>query len=101
MRHLYKQRRQVLLTSLVKEVGKWLEPIPSFYGMHIAATVRGSTSIDLERATETLLEHNIKIHTVRRYYLGQPGRPGLVFSYGAVGPTEIAQGLAVLRKVLS
>ena len=101
MRHLYKQRRQALLTSLVKEVGKWLEPVPSFYGMHIAATVRGSTSLDLERVTETLLDHNIKIHTVSRYYLGQPGRPGLIFGYGAVGPIEIAQGLAVLRKVLS
>jgi GntR family transcriptional regulator / MocR family aminotransferase len=101
MRHLYKQRRQALLTALVKEVGKWLEPIPSFYGMHIAATVRGATSLDLERVTETLLEHNIKIHTVRRYYLGQPGRPGLIFGYGAVSPTEIAQGLAALRKVLT
>jgi GntR family transcriptional regulator / MocR family aminotransferase len=101
MRHLYKQRRQALLTSLVKEVGKWLEPIPSCYGMHISGTLRGSTSIDLERVTETLLEHNIKIHSVSRYYLDQPGRPGLIFGYGAVGPAEIAQGLAVLRKVLS
>ena len=101
MRHLYKQRRQALLAALVKEVGKWLEPIPSFYGMHIAAAVRGSTSLDLERVTETLLEHNIKIHTVSRYYLGQPGRPGLIFGYGAVSPPEIAQGLATLRRVLS
>jgi GntR family transcriptional regulator/MocR family aminotransferase len=101
MRQLYKQRRQALLTALGKELGKWLEPIPSCYGMHIAAGARGSTHLDLERVSETLLEHGVKIHTVSRYYLGQPGRPGLIFGYGAVGPAEIARGLTVLRKVLS
>jgi GntR family transcriptional regulator/MocR family aminotransferase len=101
MRQLYKQRRQALLTALGKELGKWLEPIPSCYGMHIAAGARGSADLDLERVSETLLEHGIKIHTVSRYYLGHPGRPGLIFGYGVAGPTEIARGLTVLRKVLS
>jgi len=100
MRHLYKQRRQALLTALTKEAGQWLEPVPSFYGMHVAATARDSVSLDLEWVAESLSHQNVKVHTVTRYYLSQHGRPGLIFGYGSVGLPEIAQGVASLRKIL-
>ena len=100
MRHLYKQRRQALLTSLTKEVGQWLQPVPSFYGMHVAATVRDSVSVDLELVAEALSHRSVTVHTVARYYLGQHGRPGLIFGYGSVGLPEIAQGVGSLRKIL-
>ena len=67
MRHIYKQRRHLLLTSLAADLGKWLEPIPSFYGMHVAAVAR--TAMDLDRVAETLLAQHLKIHTLSRYYL--------------------------------
>ena len=101
MRHVYRQRREALLAALAKEVGQWLEPVPSFYGMHVAVTVRDSASLDLELVAEALQGHNVKIHTVTRYYLNQQGRPGLIFGYGVVGLPEIAQGVAALRKVLT
>ena len=98
MRHIYKQRRQLLLTSIAKELGEWLEPIPSFYGMHIAAVAR--TSVDLERVSEALARQHLKIHTLSRYYLWPPARPGLIFGYGAPDVPEIQRGLAALRKAL-
>ena len=101
MRHVYRQRREALLTALTKEVGQWLEPVPSFYGMHVAVTARESVDLDLELVAEALQTHNVKIHTVTRYYLNQQGRPGLIFGYGVVGLPEIAQGIATLRKVLT
>jgi GntR family transcriptional regulator / MocR family aminotransferase len=98
MRDIYRQRRQLLLTSLHEELGEWLNPIPSFYGMHIAAL--SSTSMDLDRAAETLLRKNVKMHSFRRYYLGAQTRAGLIFGYGAVDLPEIKQGLAALRSAM-
>ena len=101
MRHVYRQRREALLMALTGELGEWLEPVPSFYGMHVAATVRDSARLDLELVAEILQSHNVKIHTVTRYYVNQQGQPGLIFGYGVVGLPEIAQGIDTLRKVLT
>jgi GntR family transcriptional regulator/MocR family aminotransferase len=43
----------------------------------------------------------VKIHTLERYHLMQPPRPGLVFGYGAVDLPEIERGLAALKGVLA
>ena len=69
MRDIYKQRRQLLLTSLQEELGAWLDPIPSCYGMHVAAVARTTrwTSIALPRRCST---SNVKLHAFSRYYLG-------------------------------
>jgi GntR family transcriptional regulator / MocR family aminotransferase len=98
MRQIYKQRRQLLLNSLGAELGEWLEPIPSCYGMHVAAVAR--SSLDLEHVTEALLRHNVKMHTFSRYFVGPQTRTGLIFGYGAADLSEMKQGLSALRKVL-
>jgi GntR family transcriptional regulator/MocR family aminotransferase len=99
MRQIYRKRRQLLLTALGEQLGEWLEPLPSFYGMHAAAL--GRTSIDLDRVTDTLAQNNVKLHTVRRYQLGTQTKTGLVFSYGVVDSPEINRGLSLLRAALS
>ena len=98
MRELYQRRRQLLLEVIEKDLGEWLEPVPSFYGMHVAALARGA--LDLDGTVEELLQHNVKIHSLRRYYLGTPVSDGLVIGYGAVDLRQIEQGLEALRKAL-
>jgi GntR family transcriptional regulator/MocR family aminotransferase len=98
MRQIYKQRRQLLLAFLDAELGEWLDPIPSCYGMHGAAVAR--TSLDLEHVTEALLRHNVKMHTFSRYFFGPQTKAGLIFGYGAADLSEMKQGLSALRKVL-
>jgi GntR family transcriptional regulator/MocR family aminotransferase len=98
MRALYKQRRQLLLHTLEKELGPWLEPIPSFYGMHVAAAAR--CAADLEAVTEALARNNVKLHTFSRYYLGPQTQTGLIFGYGAVDLPQMKQGLSLLRRAL-
>jgi GntR family transcriptional regulator/MocR family aminotransferase len=95
---IYKRRRQQLLDSIRGELGEWLTPVPSFYGMHVAAVA--PSSVDLDRVTEELLQQNVKIHSFSRYYLGPPTRQGLIFGYGTVGLNEIATGVSRLRKLL-
>jgi GntR family transcriptional regulator / MocR family aminotransferase len=98
MRHIYQQRRQLLLNFLCVELAEWLDPIPSSYGMHVAAEAR--VPLDLERVTEVLLRHNVKMHTFSRYFVGPQTRVGLIFGYGAADLSEMKQGLSALRKVL-
>jgi GntR family transcriptional regulator/MocR family aminotransferase len=96
MRNVYRRRRQLLLDSFREELGEWLDPIPSYYGMHIAAVAR--TPRDLDLVTKNLLRHNVKIHAFSRYYLGPQTKAGLIFGYGAVDLPEMRLGLASLRK---
>jgi GntR family transcriptional regulator/MocR family aminotransferase len=98
MRQLYRQRRQRLLARLRQDLGRWLEPIPSFYGMHVAALARAP--VDLEAVSEGLLDAGVKIHTLDRYFLGAPTQTGLVFGYGAADLDGIDEGLDRLRDAL-
>ena len=98
MRGLYRRRRQVVIETLRRDFARWLEPIPSFYGMHVAAMARDG--VDLEPAVAALARQGVKIHTLERYSLGEP-REGLVFGYGAVDEAEIGRGLDLLRRSLA
>jgi GntR family transcriptional regulator / MocR family aminotransferase len=98
MRGIYKERREVLLQSLQDKLGDWLSPIPSYYGMHVAAVARAP--LDLEAVSEALSRQHIKIHTLSRYFLGAQTQAGLVFGYGTVDLAEIRRGISTLRKAL-
>jgi len=98
MRDIYKQRRQLLLESVREKLGPWLLAIPSFYGMHIAALA--DPGVDLEAVAHALLQQQVKIHTLSRYFLGPQTQVGLVFGYGTVDLPEIRRGVSVLRKAL-
>jgi GntR family transcriptional regulator/MocR family aminotransferase len=99
MRQIYKSRRQLLLDLLKRDFANWLEPIPSAYGMHVAAWARDG--VDLDAAVQALAGRSVKIHTLGRYHLMQSPRPGLVFGYGAIDLLDIERGLTSLRKVLA
>jgi GntR family transcriptional regulator/MocR family aminotransferase len=98
MRDIYKMRRQLLLELVQDKLSKWLLPIPSFYGMHIAALADGS--VDLETVARALLSQQVKIHTLSRYFLGPQSQVGLVFGYGTVDLPEIRRGVSALRNAL-
>jgi GntR family transcriptional regulator/MocR family aminotransferase len=98
MRDIYKQRRRLLLNYLQQELGEWLDPVPSCYGMHVAAVAR--PSLDLDVVAEVLLQNNVKIHSFSRYFLGRQTRAGLIFGYGSVDLPEMNRGLSALRNAL-
>jgi GntR family transcriptional regulator/MocR family aminotransferase len=98
MRQIYRERRQRLLDLFAGPISAWLEPLPSFYGMHIAAVGRGD--VDLEAACEPLLRRNIRLHTLSRYYLGAQDRKGFVFGFGVASVADISAGLGALEEIL-
>ena len=94
LRGIYQQRRQVLLDLLREDFATRLSPIPGFYGIHIAAIA--IAPLDLEGITARLLDSNVKLHSLSRYFLGPQSRTGLIFGYGTVDLPDIKRGLAVL-----
>jgi len=98
MREVYRSRRQRLLSLLGAELGAWLEPLPSFCGMHLAALAR--TPLDLDAVSDALLARQVKLHALSRYYLGRPARAGFVIGYGAADLSDLTRGTAALRAVL-
>jgi GntR family transcriptional regulator/MocR family aminotransferase len=99
MREIYRARRECVLSLLNKDLCEWLEPLPSFCGMHVAALAR--TPHDLDAVARTLLSRQVKLHALSRYYLGPPTRSGFIIGYGAADPGEISLGLSSLRAVLA
>lgn len=96
MRDIYRRRRQLLLKSLEEELGRWLVPGSSYYGLHVAALTRAP--LDLDAITDTLGQSNVRLHTLERYYLGPHTHTGFVLGYGVADLPELKQGLALLRK---
>jgi GntR family transcriptional regulator/MocR family aminotransferase len=98
MREIYRRRRERLVEALRNELAEWLEPIPSFYGMHIAAAAR--PGVDLEAAALALQLEHVRIHTLSRYYAAEPGAAGMIFGYGVADLPEIEMGVERLRRAL-
>jgi GntR family transcriptional regulator/MocR family aminotransferase len=98
MRELYAARRALLLDTLRKSFADWLEPLPSFYGMHLTALAR--PQVKLEAVIGKLSSSALNVHSLERYFLATPGHRGLVFGYGATQPDELTRGLTILRTAM-
>jgi GntR family transcriptional regulator/MocR family aminotransferase len=98
MRKIYSERRTALLGGL-SGLSRWLEPIPSYYGMHV--TVRFKREMDVGAIVQALVGKRILLHGLDRYHLDGSGLPGLVFGYGTADVRQIETGLAALERVLT
>jgi len=97
MRAIYAKRLEVLLAHLHRDFGRWLEPIPSIAGLHVAAFTK--TLVDSDRIVQRAREREVGVYSLRPYYFEGPSRSGLVFGYGAIDEREIIEGLSRLRRV--
>ena len=99
MREVYGARLRVLLTCLRNDFSRWLEPIPSVAGLHVAALAK--SSLDLDAVAERARELDVGVYPLRPYYFGGRAKQGLVFGYGAIEEREIVEGLSRLRRLWS
>jgi GntR family transcriptional regulator/MocR family aminotransferase len=97
MRSVYSRRRGLLLEGLQRDFARWLRPIPSFAGLHIAALLQHSA--DAEEIVRRARQQGVGLGSVGRYCLGKPDIQGLTFGYGAIDEQAIARGLSELRRV--
>ena len=97
-RQEYRQRREVILTTLERDFSAWLTPIPSGAGLHLAAT---STALDVDTlhvVQKKAAGAEVAISCLSDFYHDQPGEPGLLFGFGAIATTSLEDGLEHLRQ---
>jgi len=99
MQQTYGRRRQLLIDTLLRDLSKWLELIPSAAGLHVAATLKVPLS---DKAIEAAaLRQRIGVRALSAMATRRTSPAGLAFGFGAIKEPEITAGLAALRRVLS
>ncbi len=99
MRPIYAERRDALLEGLRRELGAWLQPIPSEAGLHLAARIR-----DPERAAaivSAVHRHTPGAQSIADYAMDAPERPAITFGYGVIDADAIPAALSRLRRALA
>ena len=96
MREVYGARLRLLLACLRNDFSRWLEPIPSVAGLHVAALA--TSAMDMDAIAERARELDVGVYTLRQFYFGGRTKPGLVFGYGAIEERDIVEGLSRLRR---
>ncbi len=98
MRRTYADRHDRILRTLTANFGKWLVPVPSVTGMHLAATLR-SRSVRLEHEiAKRALAEGIAFDRLSNYCTSDHPRAGVVLGYGAIAASKIDEGLQRLHE---
>jgi GntR family transcriptional regulator/MocR family aminotransferase len=100
MRRVYAARRERLVAALAGQFAPWFELLPSIAGLHVAALA--SASVDVPALVQRARLRGVGVYPLREYYATRrSARDGLVFGYGAIDETAIAEGLTRLRRILT
>jgi len=97
MRPIYATRLGVLLNCLRRDFSRWLEPIPSVAGLHVAAFAK--SALDCEAIAAQAREFDVGVYPLGPYYFAGRAKQGLLFGYGAIEEREIVEGLSRLRRL--
>jgi GntR family transcriptional regulator/MocR family aminotransferase len=99
MQQVYARRRQILIDSIHRDLSRWLEPIPSAAGLHIAAALRKPLSdTSIEAAS---IRQGIGVRALSAFASRRSSPSGLAFGFGAINDADIAGGIAALRRLLT
>lgn len=98
MRPIYAARREALLDGLHRELGEWLQPIPSEAGLHLAARFREPARAS--KIMPTVLRHAVGAESTADYAMTREIEPAVTFGYGVMDATDIPAALIHLRTAL-
>jgi len=94
----YAARRHALLGQLRGPLARWMAPMPSAAGIHMAAQLHAPLT---EAAVMKVAEGvGVGLYGTGRMYVAAPPQPGLLLGYGHVNVAEIDAGLAALADAL-
>jgi GntR family transcriptional regulator / MocR family aminotransferase len=99
MRRVYAERHDRILGTLVRDFAKFLEPIPSVTGMHLAARLRSGRISDERAIAERAWARGVGFDRLSVYYAGDRPQAGLVLGYGGIASERIDEALRRLRSV--
>ncbi|MGD1081390.1 MAG: PLP-dependent aminotransferase family protein [Candidatus Sulfotelmatobacter sp.] len=98
MRVLYRERANVLIDSLNKDLGGMVEVFGGEAGMHLAVTLKDG-SRDLEIA-QRAARQNLWLWPLSPSYLGDGVRQGFILGFGSTEVAEIPRAVRKFRNLL-
>jgi GntR family transcriptional regulator/MocR family aminotransferase len=99
MRHLYREQRDALATTLEKRASEWLEVAVPDQGMHLVAYLRGGLSdLAVEAAAQ---REGIMVRAISRFYRGAEPRAGLMLGFSGFPRQLIVPAAAKLAAIVA
>lgn len=100
-RAVYRARHERLVAALAGGLSRWLEPVPSVAGLHVAAYFRSPEIDDARDVVEPARRAGVALPALS-WFSARPerARRGLVLGYGAIPTDRIDEGLRRLRACL-
>lgn len=98
MRHLYDQRRQVLVQALNKTFGSRVTILGENAGIHLMAKLE--TDWPDDRIIQRAASVDIGLISAQGYYLAAPNSGEFIFGYSQLNETQIEEGIRAIGQVL-
>jgi len=99
MRHLYREQRDALATTLQKRASDWLDVAVPDQGMHLVAYLRsGLSDINIEAAAQS---EGIMVRAISRFYRRARPRAGLMLGFSGFPRQLIVPAAAKLASLVA
>ena len=99
MRAIYAERRSLLLDGLQTQFARWLRPVPSTAGLHVAALA--AREVDVDAVVERARRAGVGVYPLQAYGEGRAAPRGLLFGFGAIEASSIAEALTRLHSAFA
>ena len=99
MRTLYKERQEILIEEVRRNLKGLLEMKADDAGMHLVGWL--PDNLDDREAAQKAAEVNIRLSAISDHCINEYPRGGLVFGYAAFDEKQIRSGIAKLAEVLT
>jgi len=97
MRRLYNKRREDFMVSCQSELGEWLDPAPTDYGIQSLWYCRAG--VDDVAITLRARENGVVVTPLSLHYRQSPPRHGLILGYTALEQPALQAELKTLRRI--
>jgi GntR family transcriptional regulator/MocR family aminotransferase len=97
MRHLYDQRRQVIVTALKQHLGDRVTILGEKAGIHLMAKIE--TGLSDQAVIQRAAANGVGVISAQSYYLNEPKTGEFIFGYAQLDETQIEQGIQKLAQV--
>jgi len=94
---VYRARHAMITAGVARELGEYLEVVPSDAGLHLAALARGASVKDVAAAVRRASDAGVEVQQLATFAVNPPGKAGLLLGYGAIATDNIDEGLRRLR----
>jgi GntR family transcriptional regulator/MocR family aminotransferase len=101
---VYTGRRARIIDGVTRDLGRWLEVVPSVAGLHLFAQLRPDVPLRVSAVREAAAAAGIGIQSVASFATdrdSEQARRGFVLGYGAIDESSIDRGLHRLADVLA